>query len=184
MIEVEQEADYLKGAAESCSYSILKKIDSTVGALFSALTGSAVHGSDGQTFTDDIFITLTETLDEADVPMENRSLIGDPSMRADMLKIDKFIRTDYVRTPVVATGQIGVIYDAAVKITNNLTAASTGNYGTLAHRDAIGVVIQKNPRSKAWDMGYKFLTKIICDCAWGCAEIRDTFGIAFYTRSS
>jgi hypothetical protein len=31
-------------------------------------------------------------------------------------------------------------------------------------------------------MGYKFLTKIIADVAWGADEIRDTFGKAFYTR--
>jgi len=181
LIETEMYADYLKGAAESCAYAISKKIDTSIGALFATLGSSSVYGSDGQDFTDDIFLALVETLDEADVPDDNRSLIGDPSMRADMLKIDKFVRADYVRE-AVPTGKIGTLYNCGVYITNNLTAATTGNYGVLAHRDALGVVIQKNPRSRVYDMGYKFITKVIVDAAWGVGEIRDTFGKAFYTR--
>ena len=182
LMKIEQNADYLKGAAEACAYAIAKKIDTSIGVLFSTLGGSSVYGSDGQTFSDDIFIDLVETLDEADVPDDGkRSLIGDPSMRADMLKIDKFVRTDYVRE-TVTNGKIGQLYNVGVYITNNLTATTTGNYGVLAHRDAIGVVIQKEPRSRIWDLGYKFIQKIIVDSAWGADEIRDTFGKSFYTR--
>lgn len=182
LMKIEQNADYLKGAAEACAYAIAKKIDTSIGVLFSTLGGSSVYGSDGQTFSDDIFIDLVETLDEADVPDDGkRSLIGDPSMRADMLKIDKFVRTDYVRE-TVPNGKIGQLYNVGVYITNNLTATTTGNYGVLAHRDAIGVVIQKEPRSRIWDLGYKFIQKIIVDSAWGADEIRDTFGKSFYTR--
>ena len=182
LMKIEQNADYLKGAAEACAYAIAKKIDTSIGVLFSTLGGSSVYGSDGQTFSDDIFIDLVETLDEADVPDDGkRSLIGDPSMRANMLKIDKFVRTDYVRE-TVTNGKIGQLYNVGVYITNNLTATTTGNYGVLAHRDAIGVVIQKEPRSRIWDLGYKFIQKIIVDSAWGADEIRDTFGKSFYTR--
>ena len=131
--------------------------------------------------SDAIFLALVETLDEADVPDSPRFLIGDPSMKVDILKVDKFVSSDYTRQ-VVPTGKIGVIYNADVYITNNLVDAGTGNYGVYAHRDAIGVVIQKNPRVRVWDMGYKFITKIIVDAAWGADEIRDTFGKCFYTR--
>ena len=184
LIEVEQEADYLAGGSESCAYTISKKIDTSVGVLFSTLSASSVYGADGQTFTDEIFRALVETLDESDVPDENRVLIGDPSMKSDLLDIPKFIAVDYVRTPSVPTGMFGMLYNAKVLTTNNLTAATTGNYGVYAHRDAIGIVIQSNPRSRVWDMGYKFITKIIVDAAWGADEIRDSFGKSFYTRSS
>ena len=184
LIEVEQEADYLNGASESCAYSISKKIDTSVGVLFSALAASSVYGADGQTFTDEIFRALVETLDALDIPDEKRVLIGDAAMKRDMLDVDKFVSVDYVRNPVVVTGLVGTIYNAKVLITNNLTAATTGNYGVYAHRDAIGIVIQKNPRTRIWDMGYKFITKIIVDSAWGADEIRDTWGKSFYTRAS
>jgi len=184
LMEIEEEADYLKGAAESAGYAISKKIDTTVGALFSTLSSSSVHGADGQTFTDVIFRALVEGLDEADVPDDMRVIIGDPSTKSDMFDIDKFVRNDYTRGGVIATGQLGTLYNSKVLITNNLTAASSGNYGVYAHRDAIGIVLQRLPRSKAWDLGYKFITKIIVDSAFGAAEIRDVFGKAFYTRKS
>jgi len=182
LMNIESEADYLMGAAESCAYSIQKKIDGTVGALFSALASSSRYGADGQTFTDEIFRALVETLDELDVPDDNRCLIGDASTKRDLMDIEKFVSTDYIRTPVVETGRVGTLYNAKVLITNNLTATTVGNYGVYAHRDAIGIVIQKNPRSRIWDMGYKFITKIIVDAAWGVAELRDTWGKSFYTR--
>lgn len=182
MAQVEELADYLKAAAEECGYAISKTIDLDVSSLFSTLASSSVYGADGQTFTDGIFTALTETLDESDVPNENRSLIGDPSMKADMFGIDKFVRMDYINGMPTTNGKFGMLYGAAVKITNNLTASTTGNYGVLAHQDAIGVAIQQTPRVRFFDQGYKFLNLIICDAFWGADEIRDTFGKAFYTR--
>ena len=183
MIEVQQHADYLDGAAKSNGYTIQKSVDTSVGVLFSTLNASSVYGADGQTFTDDIFKSLVETLDEGDVPDDDRCLIGDPSMKRDLLSIDKFMRVDYVREPVVPAGKFGQLYGAQVFITNNLTDAGTGNYGTYAHRDAIGIVMQKDLRSRIWDMGYKFITKVITDAFWGADVIRTGFGISFYTRS-
>ena len=184
LIEIEEEANYLQEAAKTSAYAINKAVDTQVGSLFSTLNSSSVYGADGQTFTDAIFRTLVETLDEADVPDMGRFIIGDPSMKSDLLNIDKFVRNDYIGGRAVANGKFGTIYNADVLITNNLTAATTGNYGVYAHPDAIGVVIQKNPRSRVWDLGYKFMTKIITDVAWGADEIRDAFGYSFYTRSS
>lgn len=184
LIEVEELADYLSGATQSCSYTIAKTIDTSVGYLFSTLGGSSVHGADGQTFTDEIFRALVQTLDEYDVPDDNRVLIGDPSTKSDIADIEKFISSDYTKGGVIATGNIGQLYNSKVFITNNLTATTTGNYGVYAHRDAIGIVIQKDPHVAVYNMSYKFIQKVIVDAAWGVAEIRDTFGKAFYTRKS
>lgn len=185
LIEIEEEANYLTEAQKTAAYAILKAVDTSVGALFSSLNSGSVKGADGQTFTDAIFRALVEALDEADIPDEGRFLIGDPSMKSDLLNIDKYGSRDFVKdsTPT-SNGRIGELYGATVLITNNLTAATTGNYGVYAHPDALGVVLQMPPRSKVWDLGYKFETKIICDTAWGVDELRDSFGYSFYTRKS
>lgn len=182
LMEIEEKADYMQNAARSAAYAIDKAIDTEVGARFSALASNSIFGSDGQTFTDEIFIGLVETLDENDVPDEGRFIIGDPSTKADMLKIDKFVRMDYINGAPTTNGKFGQLYAAQVLITNNLTAATTGNYGVYSHPDALGVVLQKNPNAKIWDLGWKFLVKIIVDAAWGSNELRDVFGKAFYTR--
>ena len=183
LIEIEDHADYLANAAKSAAYAIAKAIDTFVGGKFSLLSSSSSYGSDGQTFTDDIFRALVETLDEADVPDDGRFIIGDPSMKSDLLNIDKFVRMDYINGSPTTNGRFGQLYGASVKITNNLTDAGTGNYGVYSHPDAIGVVVQKNPNSKFYDLGWKFISKIIVDAAYGAGELRDTFGKSFYTRS-
>lgn len=182
---IEESADYLDGAANGIAYAVAKYIDTDVGSLFSTLASSSVYGADGQTFDDALVIALMEILDEADIPDDGkRVIIADPSTKADALTIDKFIRNDYVRNPVVPTGKFGDIYNMSLLITNNLTAATTGNYGAMMHQDAIGVVMQSNPRTRRIPMPWKFITKFICDAAWGRAVIRTTFGKSFYTRKS
>ena len=184
MASIEDPVDYLNAAAESCSYRISRRVDTKLGSLFSALQASSAYGVDGQTFTDKIFMALMETLDEADVPEDNRALIGDPAMKADMLDIHKFISTDFVRTPVVPTGRFGELYGVPFLSTNNLTAATTGNYGALLHRDAISLVIQRSPRSQIIPIKQEFRTLLVVDVIYGVSEIRDTFGQSFYTRKS
>jgi hypothetical protein len=184
MSKIQDGADYFGKCAKSQAYVVAKQVDTDLGALFSALSSSSVYGSDGQTFTDDIILEVMETLDESDVPTESRVIIGDPSTRVDIFKIDKFIRVDYVRNPVVPSGKIGDIYGMEVKITNNLTAASTGNYGVMMHRDAIGLVIQQSPMSQVVVEPLKHRTVIQTKVIYGVGELRDTFGKSFYTRES
>jgi hypothetical protein len=184
MSKIQSYADYFGKCAQSQAYTLAKRIDTDLGALFSALSSNSVYGSDGQTMDDNIILAIMEGLDEADVPTESRVIIGDPGMRVDMLKIDKFIRNDYTKGGVVASGQIGDIYNMPVRITNNLTAATTGNYGVMMHKEALGLVIQSQPDANIVPQPWKFRTLIITDVIYGVGEIRDTFGRAFYTRKS
>ena len=186
MQTVQDHIDYLGKSAQSCGYAIAKCLDLAMSAYFSSLGGysTSAYGADGQTFTDDIFIYLVETLDEADVPPEGRVLIGDPSMKADLLKIDKFVRNDYVKGGVIEKGQFGVLYDTKVLLTNNLTAATTGHYGVLMHPDAIGCVIQKNPYSQRIPDPKEHQVIYQVKIIYGSAELRDTFGCPFFTRKS
>jgi len=186
MQSVQDHADYLAKAAQSCGYAIAKQVDTALGALFSTLGGytTSAYGADGQTFTDDIFIYLMETLDEADVPQEDRSLIVDPSTKADLLKIDKFVRNDYVRGAPISTGQFGALYNTKVLVTNNLTAATTGHYGVLMQKDAIGVILQKDPYSQRIPMPWEHQIVYQVKVLYGVAELRDTFGVPFFTRKS
>lgn len=186
MEQVQDHAGYLEKAAESCGYAIAKQVDTAAGALFSSLGGysTSAYGSDGQDLTDDIVIYLMETLDENDVPQDNRSLICDPSSKADLLKIDKFVRNDYIRGEPIVTGQFGMLYNTKVLITNNLTAATTGNYGVMMHKDAIGVVIQKEPYSQRIPMPWEHQIIYQVKVLYGVGELRDTFGVPFYTRKS
>ena len=187
MVKIQtQVSDLLNIMASNAAYALAKDVDTDVNGLFSSLGGysTSAYGSDGQTFTDDIMIYLMETLDESDVPRKNRSLVIDPSVIADIYKIDKFVHLDYQKVAVIPSGNIGQIYGVPVYVTNNLTAVSsgTGNYGCLLHKDAIGLVIQQNLSVEKWRMPAAASDAIAVRSLWGCDELRDTFGIPFYTR--
>jgi len=177
----------LEKAANNGAYAIEKVLDTDVNSLFSTLNGSSVYGSDGQTFTDDILIALMEALDEADVPREYRSLVGDPSMLADCYKIDKFMNFDYSTNPLGKQGGYRgsvAAYELPVYVTNNLTAASTGSYGVLIQREAIGLVIQDPLDIEKSRVAAAASDLIYVRCLWGADELRDSFGIPFYTRKA
>jgi len=174
----------LEKKAKDAAYAWNKKLDSDVCALFSSLT-STWAGSDGQTFTDDILLALMEGLDEADIP-EERAIVGDPSMVADMRKIDKFMTFDYSTNPLRTAGYRGRVdaYDLPVFYTNNLTAATTGNYGALIHKDAIGVGVQSPMDVEAWREPKRHSDFINTSGFYGVDVLRATFGAYFYSRKS
>lgn len=169
--------------ASNAAYGLEAAIDTTVNTLFASCTGTWA-GADGQTFTDDLFINLMEGLDEGDVPRAQRSLVGDPSMVADIYKIDKFMSYDYSTKPFETDAYVGTLpaYHVPVFVSNNLYAATTGAYGILLHKDAIGVVIQSDLKVERFRVPWQHSDGINVSAFYGCAVLRATFGAEFYTR--
>jgi hypothetical protein len=163
-------------------YAIAKVMDTSINALFSAL--GTTKGSDGQTLDDDLLLDMVETLNSADVPQSDRSLITDPSGLRDLMAFDKFISSLYAKTGAVTTGVIGqTVYGATVRITNNLTAATKGSYAVLAHKDALGGISQMRTAWKEEQKAYH-ITRYNIEALWGVKELRDTYGVNFYTRAA
>lgn len=182
MTNLQSQVNLRTKAEQASAYAIAKKMDSTLCDLFDNL-GTAL-GNDGVAITDDVLISAVETLDEADVPEGERVWVFDPSAKADMLKIDKFVRVDYVRTPVVPTGKFGDIYNAPVYITNNLTVNSTGNDGVYMHREALAIIAQEKMKAYIVEQPLKHQATINTEALWGVLEMRDTFGVGICTRKS
>ena len=182
MTDLQSHVNLVAKAQRESGYAIAKKMDSTLADLFSALDNNV--GTDGSAITDDVLIAAVELLDEADVPEDGRVWIFDPSAKADMLKIDKFVRTDYVREAAVPTGKFGQIYNAGVFTTNNLTVNSTGNYGAYLHREALAIIAQENSKVDLVQQPLKHQMTINTTALWGVLEMRGTFGVVVYTRNS
>lgn len=180
-----QVAGLLEKVASNAAYALSKDIDTAVNTHFSLIT-STWAGADGQTFTDDLFINLQEGLDEADVPRENRSLVIDPSVIADIYRIDKFVHMDYQKTAVIPTGKIGQIYGVPVYVTNNLygVASGTGAYGALIHKECIALVMQESLKVEKWRHHAAHADVINVSALWGEDIVRPTFGAYFYTRKA
>ncbi len=170
-------------AEQESAYALSVKIDSTLCDLFSALSGATGYGTDGSAITDDVLIAAVEELDEADVPAEGRAWFFDPSSKADIMKIDKFVRSDYFAADVIPTGGFRKdVYGAPILITNNLTVGTTGNVGAYMHKDALAIVISENLTIDRVEQPLKHQLTINTTALWGVGELRDTFGCPVLTR--
>ncbi len=181
----QSQVNVISKAEVESAYALSKKIDSTLCDLFPSLNGDTVRGTDGSAWTDDILIAAVEEVDEADIPEENRVWVSDPSVKADILKIDKFVRNDYFASDTVVTGMFRKdIYGAPLLITNNLTAVSsgTGSYGVYMHRDALAIAIQENLDVDRVEQPLKHQLTINTTALWGVTELRDVGGVPIYTR--
>ncbi len=183
----QSQVNLVSKAETESAYALSKKIDSTLCDLFSALNGATIRGTDGSAWTDDILIAAVEEVDEEDIPEENRMWVSDPSVKADILKIDKFVRNDYFAGDTVVTGMFRKdIYGAPLLITNNLTAVSsgTGSYGVYMHRDALAIAIQQNLDVDRVEQPLKHQVVINTSALWGVVELRDVGGVPIYTRKA
>jgi hypothetical protein len=177
----QSQVDLIANAEEESAYAIQKKIDSTLCDLFSGLDSGG--GTDGSAITDPVLIAAVEYLDEADAPPENRSWIFDPSAKADIMGIDKFVRVDYGYGDVIPTGGFRKdVYGAPVLITNNLTANSTGSYGAYIHKDALCMAMSENMEVDRVEQPLKHQIVINTTALWGVKELRGTFGYYICTR--
>ncbi len=177
--------DIVALAEMESGYAISKKIESTVCDLFSALNGGTIRGTDGSAWTDNVLIAAVEELDEADVDEGERVWIGDPSVKADIMKIDKFVRSDYFASDAIPTGGFRKdIYGAPLVTTNNLTAVSsgTGSYGVYMQREALAIIIQEDMSVDRVEQPLKHQIVINTTALWGVGELRDLGGVPIYTR--
>ena len=181
----QSQVDLVALSETESAYSISKKIDSTLCDEFSSLNGGTVNGVDGSAWTDNVLIAAVEEVDEADIDEENRVWIGDPSTRADIMKIDKFTKADYFAGDAIPTGQFRKnIYGAPLYITNNLTAVSsgTGAYGVYMHRNALAIAIQENMDVVRVEQPLKHQITINTTALWGVTILRNLGGVPIYTR--
>ena len=176
--------DFLEKASKGSAYAVAKQIDKSLADEFKNFQGGTKQGTDGNTVTDDLLIDCMEIIDEYSVRQEDRAIVGDPSMKADLMKIDKFIRNDYGKGNVVASGKFGDIYNCSVWITNNLEAVSPGSYAAMFQKEALAIIMQKQISVSAFDMPQNHMHLIMVQAIWGTAEMRDRAGVAFFTRKS
>ena len=179
--------DLKKYAEDEIAYSISKKMDSTLCALFSALNGGTIKGTDGSAWTDTVMRSCVELLDANDVDTEPRIWVGNPSVKTDILGIDLFTRADYFAGEVIPTGQFRKsIYGAPLYITNNLAlntaTGAVGAFGVYMHRDALAIAIGDDFKPLVVEKPLEHRIIVHGEALWGVIELRDGGGVAIYTR--
>ena len=207
--EVQSLASMRKFYTDDAGYALAKQVDTdlfalaegfqggTVGGTGAAAYETAVIGGDGSTaytgnstnasdITDAGIRRMLLTLDDADVPMDNRVLIVPPICANDMLGINRFTEQQFIGSgDAIRTGKIGQIYGVDVYITSNApTPAGTDRAGMLMHKDAMVLAEQVGVRSQTQYKQEYLGDLFTSDTIYGVAELRNDAAVAFVVPGS
>jgi len=208
--EVQALSSLRKFYTDDAGYSLAKQVDTDLATLWEALQGgtvggdnaasweTAVIGGDGTTLYTGNSANSTDILDagiramllkldDADVPMDNRSLVIPPIAANDMLGIARFTEQQFIGSgDAIKTGKIGQIYGVDIFISSNCPACTgtgggrdTDRAGVLMHKDAFALAEQVGVRSQTQYQQQYLGDLFTSDTIYGVGELRNNAGIAF-----
>jgi len=182
--QIQDRPDFLKAALQKCGYSVAKMVDDKIADLVNGLTTNTA-GTEGSALTVDTLITAYEGLNENDVPENDRVWIFDPESITDLLKLDYFVRMDYIPDSVVTKGFQGrQIFGAPVYMTTNLNVINT-NYHAAVYfqKEWVAMIQQEAPTVFQFDWPEKFTRVVGVKALWGIKQMRETAACWIKTRS-
>ena len=210
--EVQALASMRKFYTDDAGYALAKQVDTDLFALSEGLQGGtvggtgaasfekAVIGSNGSTdytgnssnaadITDAGIRRMLLTLDDADVPMDNRVMVIPPICANDMLGINRFTEQQFIGSgDAIKTGKIGQIYGVDIFISSNCPSASGNSgadrVGVLMHKDALVLAEQVGVRSQTQYKQEYLGDLFTSDTIYGVAELRNDAGVAFVVPGS
>lgn len=188
MVKVQSNYDLMSEYTNKAGYAIAQSVDTSLLALYSGLSNPAV-GTYGVPMTDAVLVSAIQALDEANCPIEDRQLVIKPSDKANIMKLDKFVKADYLgqynqATPVVRGPNNrylwGEIYGTPVYYTTQVAqtlASPVENHGILFHKEAFALALQQAPRTQSnyWAKDLAWLVTV--DVIFGSKVYRPTFGV-------
>ena len=189
IVKVQSQYDLRSEYTSKAGYAIAQAVDSDLLALYSSLTSTDV-GTYGTDITDATIVAALQALDEVDAPLEDRFFVIAPSQKAAIMKLDKFVKADYLGqydmpTPV-KTGPNnrylwGDIYGVPTYYTNQIVTNTVPDpdetSNIMFHREAFALAMQLSPRTQAsyWQKDLAWL--VTTDTIFGVSVLRDTFGV-------
>ena len=126
-------------------------------------TGTTAYADDtvvpADVFADTFLRDMIQKLDDADVPMDGRSLIVPPALRNAIMGIDRYVSSDFVNGQGVMNGKIGELYGVDIYVSTNCptletaaeNAATAGGIirgAMLCHKDTMVLAEQQGVRSQ------------------------------------
>ncbi len=203
IVEVQALQSLRRFYTDDAGYALATRVDTDLFAVAEGLQGGTVGGSgasawekaviggDGTTLytgnssnASDIgdagIRKMILALDNADVPMDGRSLVIPPIAANDLLGINRFTEQQYIGSgDAIKTGKIGMIYGVDVYVSSNCPTVGTDRVGLLLHKDALVLAEQMGVRSQTQYKQEYLGDLFTADTLYGVAELRDNAGVAF-----
>lgn len=188
ILKIQSDYSLMGEYTSKAGYAIAAQIDSDVADLYSSLSNTDV-GTYGADVTDATILAGQEALDLANAPMEDRAFVIYPTQKTALLRIDKFVKTDYVgqyqMPTVVKTGvpsryEWGDIYGVKTYYTKQVSQTSatpTQTHNVLFHKEAFALALQQAPRTQSSYILEYLANLVVVDTIYGLKVLRDDFGV-------
>lgn len=199
---------------EDFGYSLAKQVDTDIHAQFETLQGGtaagannwdgAVIGGDGTTafndattgngsdITDAGIRAMILTLDNADVPMNNRYMVIPPICKSDLLALPRFTEQAFIGDGgnPIRNGMLGSIYGMDVYVSTQCPSFASDDFSTMYraghifHKDAVVWAEQQGIRVQMQNKIEHLGELMVADTVYGVAEYRNDAGISFIVPST
>lgn len=217
IINVQSLSSLRRFHTNDAGYQLSKTIDTDLHNLFEGFQGgtagagtyaAAVIGGDGSTLYDQTANTNTgngsaltdagirkmiQTLDDADVPFDQRYMVIPPVAKNTMMGLSRFTEQAFTGEAAgsnpIKNGMLGEIYGMPVYVSTNCateTAADTSTtyrVGGIFHKDALVFAEQMGVRTQTQYKQEYLGDLFTADTIYGVSELRDDAGIAFVVPS-
>lgn len=181
--KIQSNGDLVAQYASIMGYALAKQIDTDlVSSLSDGSTGLNLTGittGDDNTLTDGNIESILATLGEADLDYRDGNvwMVVNPTIYADLLHNDKFVRYDALGSSNVSSGQLGSIFGMKVAMSNIVGSADTGNAGMVFDSSACGFAMQQEIKAEAQrDIDY-LADKVVFSCLYGSKVIHRNRGL-------
>ena len=169
-------AELFQGGVTSGDWAKALEMTSA-GVLSDYVNGGTAEGD----ITDAAIRAMILKLDNADVPMDNRSMVVPPIAMNDMLGIDRFTEQQFIGDGnAIKNGKIGSIYGMDIFVTSNCpTTAGGDRIGLMLHKDAMVFAEQVGVRTQTQYKQEYLGDLFTADTIYGVGELRNDAGLAF-----
>lgn len=188
LLKVQSMYDLMSEYTSKAGESIARAVDTSLLSEYANLTSTDV-GSYGVDVTDPVILAGMEAIDLANAPYEDRNFVVYPTQKTALLRIDKFVKADYMgeyQDPtVVRKGPNsryvwGDIYGMPVYYTKQIpqdAGTPTQTHNLMFHKEAFALALQQAPRTQS-DYRLEYLgTLVVVDVIYGTKTIRPDFGV-------
>ena len=182
--EVQSLASMRKFYTDDAGYALATQVETD---LFGTMTSGTFVKGDGSTWSSGAGGAITDAgiramvllLDNADVPMDGRSIVLPPVASNSMLGIDRFTEQQFIGSgDAIKTGKIGAIYGIGVFVTNSAPTTGTNREGVMFHKDAAVLAEQVGVRTQTQYKQEYLGDLFTADTIYGIGELRTEASVA------
>ena len=188
LLKAQNNYNLMSEYTQKAGYALRKAVDTSVANLATGFSQSA--GTYNTTINTAAVLSAVQTLDDADVPQDDRCWALKPHGVADLRTISDYTRYDGTGNAGAAAygtvgngsmdrkkGLVGMLYNAPVYMTTQIAQTGNNISNMYFHKEAIALGMQQNVRVQS-DYRLDYLGYLtVADVMYGVVERRDNAGV-------